>query len=434
MRLRRSHLAPLLAWLLLAPAVRAQNPQGASEPPLRSSVIIRVKDLGAVGNGAADDTAAFQAAIDKAAAKGGEILVDPGNYKITKTLHWINPANERAPGIWLVGAGYLSTHLLSYVQNGPLIQVRGVPSKGPVNTTFFWGGGMEGLDLVGAHGAPKDHDALDVLGWYFGHIRNCRFTGFSRNGITGRVDLGVDSNPDFTSSELTVEDTTFERLGGWGYYGASIGNPGWTWTHCLFNFCAQGAALVLSASHTFDTCSFSGSGYISEKDAAPGEHAHIEIGQLHGSIARIVIRNCEFDFVKTAHLFVNSLASGDIRDNRFIFRSWESEDVVPKSAIVIAPAGPEAAVQGVAFSRNVFRVDGRGGNVSLYEWRNVSNVQNITISGSVVSDQAAGKVHITRYAGYDRSAMNTRQNYVISDDTVGWVSKGKWPPSDATAK
>jgi len=167
--LRRVSLASCV--ILACPWTSSAQNAPAAVPPMRSSVIIHVKALGAVGDGRADDTAAFQAAIDRVAPTGGEILVDPGSYKITKTLHWINPGNARAPGIWLVGSGYLSTHLLSYVQDGPLLQVRGVPIKSPVSTTFFWGGGIEGLDLVGDHGAPKDHDALDVLGWYFGHIR-----------------------------------------------------------------------------------------------------------------------------------------------------------------------------------------------------------------------------------------------------------------------
>lgn len=407
---------------------------GQKEPTFQSGIVVKVKDLGAVGDGAHDDTDAFQKAIDQLQSTGGEILIDPGSYKISKTLNWINPKNTRASGIWFIGAGYPSTRILSFVQDGPLLKIRGVPLKGPINTTFFWGGGIEGIDFVGSSGAKENHDALDVIGWYYGRIRNCRFSSFSRNGITGRVDLEINSNPDFTSSELRVEDSTFERLGGRGYYGALIGNPAWIWSRCIFDFCAQGAALILSAGHTFDTCSFGGSGYLSEDIVSPGDHAHLEIGQLKGSIARINIGSCEFDFAKTAHIFINSLAIGYFHDNRFIYRKWSTESVVPKMSVVFAQAGAAAAAQQLSFERNIFRVDGTGGDVTLYIWANVANVQNISISGSVISDESRGKVQIKRYVGYDRENMNTRQNYSISDDAGGWISKGKWPAPGDPAK
>lgn len=416
-----------------AQASDADKDMGAKEPPLRSSVIIRVKELGAVGDGNADDTAAFQAAIDKVAPTGGEILVDPGTYKITKTLRLVNPKNARAPGIWIVGAGYVTTRILSYVQEGPLLQIRGVPLKGPVSTTFFWGGGIDGIDFSGEKGGAKDHDALDILGWYYARIRNCRISKFSGHGISGSVDLALNGNPDFTSSIVTVEDSTFEYLGGKGYHGAFIGNPAWRWTRCSFSFCAQGAALVTSAGHTFDTCSFQGSGYFDDKRIAPGPQAHLTIGQLHGSIARIDVFNCEFDFAKSAHLYVNSLAVGHIHDNRFIFRSWGSEETVPKESIVMANDGAEAALRNITFERNVFRV-GATGDITLFRWANTANVQDITVTNNVVSDQTGGKAKIHKYVGYDHAEVNKRQNFVIQDVTDGWVSKGKWSVSLPTSQ
>lgn len=48
---------------------------------------VNVKDLGAIGDGLSDDTAAIQAAIDSLPANGGALFLPVGNYKITSTLN-----------------------------------------------------------------------------------------------------------------------------------------------------------------------------------------------------------------------------------------------------------------------------------------------------------------------------------------------------------
>src|SRR5579864_8382488 len=45
-----------------------------------------VRDFGAKGDGMAKDTQAIQAAIDKASAAGGTVVIPPGNY-LSGTLH-----------------------------------------------------------------------------------------------------------------------------------------------------------------------------------------------------------------------------------------------------------------------------------------------------------------------------------------------------------
>lgn len=71
-----------------------------------------VTNFGAIGDGIVDDTAAFQAALDS----GGPILVPPGTYRITSTLH------VRRDGTKLLGAGR--------GEGGTSIDYRGV--NGPV--------------------------------------------------------------------------------------------------------------------------------------------------------------------------------------------------------------------------------------------------------------------------------------------------------------
>lgn len=51
-----------------------------------SDIAINVKTFGAVGDGVADDTSAFTRAINALGAKGGEILIPAGTYRITSPI------------------------------------------------------------------------------------------------------------------------------------------------------------------------------------------------------------------------------------------------------------------------------------------------------------------------------------------------------------
>lgn len=58
--------------------------------------VFNVKDFGAVGDGAADDTVAIQAAVDAAGlvspGPGTTVYLPPGTYKITSAIVWPDPA------------------------------------------------------------------------------------------------------------------------------------------------------------------------------------------------------------------------------------------------------------------------------------------------------------------------------------------------------
>lgn len=53
---------------------------------IKDSMVFNVKDHGAVGNGATDDTAAIQATINLASAAGGIVFLPPGTYNISASL------------------------------------------------------------------------------------------------------------------------------------------------------------------------------------------------------------------------------------------------------------------------------------------------------------------------------------------------------------
>lgn len=53
----------------------------------RFAEVLNVKDFGAVGDGAANDTAAIQATIDALPVTGGVVLFPPGNYKVSSLIN-----------------------------------------------------------------------------------------------------------------------------------------------------------------------------------------------------------------------------------------------------------------------------------------------------------------------------------------------------------
>lgn len=86
--------------------VRGNKGGGVNGDPvvLINTLVRNVKDYGAKGDNATDDTAAIQAAIDALGSQGGVVFLPPGNY----LLNGANPLNLNEP-ITLMGAGHGAT-------------------------------------------------------------------------------------------------------------------------------------------------------------------------------------------------------------------------------------------------------------------------------------------------------------------------------------
>lgn len=80
---RRSAIKVLVASVAIPGATEAV---ATSDAPPADGEDIRVAQFGARGDGKADDSAAFQRAIDAATAKGGRLRIPAGRYRITRTL------------------------------------------------------------------------------------------------------------------------------------------------------------------------------------------------------------------------------------------------------------------------------------------------------------------------------------------------------------
>ena len=103
-----------------------------------------VRNYGAVGDGATDDTAAFQAALNAAAAAGGGIVFAPrGNYRLNKPIYI--DSFVTLEGIWRSPTAFTQntgTTLLLYSgrnnPNGPAaIQMRGINTTLKGVTIFY---------------------------------------------------------------------------------------------------------------------------------------------------------------------------------------------------------------------------------------------------------------------------------------------------------
>lgn len=149
---------------------------------------LSVKMAGAVGDGASDDTAAIQAAIDYVRAHGGDLYFPPGTYLISSTL-------LIGSGIVLQGAsGAVSgkTQLL-YTGTGTAVKVINPSPTAPVpwvfrfymrnfsiNSTRGWNGAAIGLDLHNV----SEFELKDVL------VGTGNANGFGI-GVRAAVDIGV---------------------------------------------------------------------------------------------------------------------------------------------------------------------------------------------------------------------------------------------------
>jgi autotransporter-associated beta strand protein len=114
--------------------------RSAAAPVPSPAVVANVMNFGAVGNGVADDTTAFENAI--AAANNGAVLVPAGRYKITRVLY------VRKSNLVLRGAG---SGLTTLVFTKHLTELLGPPPGTAGLESWSWSGGLiwvEGVETT----------------------------------------------------------------------------------------------------------------------------------------------------------------------------------------------------------------------------------------------------------------------------------------------
>jgi hypothetical protein len=87
------------------------------------TAVVNVRDFGAVGDGVADDTAAFQKAIEASAKKGLQVFVPPGRYRITKGLNLATQTLSGPPvAVWVADDVSMPTIVCS-VNDAPVFRL-----------------------------------------------------------------------------------------------------------------------------------------------------------------------------------------------------------------------------------------------------------------------------------------------------------------------
>ncbi len=97
-----------------------------------------VKDFGAIGDGKADDTAAIQAALDKARTvpRGASVTLPAGDYRVTKPLTLANCLlTGLANGGWPADAGPMPTIRVDHT-DGPCIIAKSAASLHGINFAY----------------------------------------------------------------------------------------------------------------------------------------------------------------------------------------------------------------------------------------------------------------------------------------------------------
>jgi hypothetical protein len=200
---------------------------------------INVKDFGAIGNGIANDTAAFREAIEF--ANGRPVYVPRGEYLITETI--LVKANQRlsehtfssgvgvsltgafGPGLHLIGEGMTATVLKCQVPNGPMFdidantQVETSPGSGIFTYAYRAQMGVRverlavsGLNSIANSTAFKLYNAYQTV-FDQVHIRN----------LTGRgIHLVNGEHPDDGHNMVNITNCWFEAIQTWAIDGTGI--------------------------------------------------------------------------------------------------------------------------------------------------------------------------------------------------------------------
>jgi len=293
-----------------------------------------VKDFGARGDGAADDTAAIQAALD-GVKDGTTIYLPAGTYRITRTLDLQGPKL----GVLIVGHGRDTTLAWDGEAGGKLLQVDGIAYSRYVGLSFD-GSNKAALGLV--------------------HRNDNRFvTEVAHQQLAFRnfTDAAIFHDP---ASKHALAETTFEN--------------------CLFEDCRRGVAFLAFNDYdfTFDGCEF--------------RRGEIAIECRRGNF---YARNCLFEASRTADIVSMPEHGSSVRrcvsvgSRSFVQHQNAVSPLTIQDCRVTGWTSPEGAIQVNGAPVTIFDCVFADGPADHAPIRPGSAAQRLILSGNQAADAPA---------------------------------------------
>ena len=228
-------VAPMGALVGLAAASAPSLAGHAATPPHPPGPDegVNVRAFGATGNGTADDTRAFQAALNRAQSSGiGLVVVPPGTYSINATLTAQAPVRLAGLTGWsdttLVFAASLSTGILfkqpttAVVYPGPAMQLTdiGIEYGGSGNAVQFDEGGLASPFQDTMVSGCRFHLTGSGVGLYTVNQRDAIITNNQFLGAKSTEGVGIQLSD---SDNTKIVDNVFYNLmyGIYGYRAAT---------------------------------------------------------------------------------------------------------------------------------------------------------------------------------------------------------------------
>ena len=218
---------------------------------------VNVRDFGAVGDGATDDTTAIQAAINYGAANGIEIQIPSGIYKTTAPLTvTVNGTSIRGLGSIPLGTDTTGKGpIIRYYGTDKALDVGVAPT---VNGTNIYNTRIENIRIQTDTNTLTAMRVWHSYGGYFNNISIYGQKGFANTGLL--VSSGIDNiyqQIEISGNGPGSVGPTVDYLGNGLSAGLGFSNDPATTTvfrNCYFHYCRYGANLAYQ--FNFENCIF----------------------------------------------------------------------------------------------------------------------------------------------------------------------------------
>jgi hypothetical protein len=307
---------------------------GATARTVKSKLqdTVSVKDFGAAGDGATDDTAAIQAALD--ANPGRSVHFPQGTYLISSTLTIDVTGGGAYTGIAaFIGAGASQT-IIDNRSSGAAIKVTaGSGGDFAYNFTVASLRITSGATTAGSMG-------IELESCRFATIEHVRIDGLDSHGI-----YGLSTSGDFTdTAQILIRQTEIESCGGYGIYAASDSGGiqyNWNLEQTRVGSCTLGGVLYESLTNaSLRSCGI----YYNEGFG-------VKITNRSGeSLSKIIhIDQCEFDTNDGVQLQVDNISGLTVTNPYLVANAGLGTDftkgivVTAGHGVVINQAAPRLA-------------------------------------------------------------------------------------------